>query len=107
MGLFNAIEKAKTYNEESLLKKLGYTQKKEAFAVLKNYLYNEILLTVTQLSDNVEHKPDAFNQLQQLNFLANKNLFNQFIALWEKTYKDAEQKELFPVQFLLLFHHIL
>jgi hypothetical protein len=101
LKLFDAIDKSKTYIESELIRQLGYTNKPKAFAVLKNYLYHELIKVITSITDTEQHKPDAFNQLQQLNFLANKGLFSQYTKLWNKSYKDAEEKELFQVQFLL------
>jgi hypothetical protein len=99
--LFDAIDKIKVYDEKKLLIQLGYSKNPKAFAVLKNYLYTELINTVTKITDTEEHKPDAMHQLQQLNFLANKGLFSQYHKIWNRSYIDAQEKELFQVQFLL------
>jgi hypothetical protein len=101
LSLFNALDKCKSYKENELIRELGYTKKTKAFAVLKNYLYTELINIITSITDIEAHRHDAIHQLQQLNFLANKGLFSQYTKLWNKSYKDAEDKELFQVQFLL------
>lgn len=101
LDLFNAIDKAKEYDEKELILKLGYVKKIKAFAVLKNYLYQELIKTVTKITHHNDHTHDTIDHLQQLNFLANKSLYVQYAKLWEKTYKEAKEKELFQLQFML------
>ncbi len=104
LQLFNCIDKQKTYEEAAIIKQLGYTGNTNAFAVLKNYLYNEIINNLTQYHQQHNKEESSIFHIQQLHVLAEKGLFAQYEKIWNKTYYDAVQKELFELQFILRTH---
>ncbi len=101
LKLFHLIDKSKNYDEKELIFQINYSKKVKAFAVLKHYLYTQIINTVTQKIDNTDLETKTIQHLQQLNFLASKGLYTQYNKLWNKTYIDAKNKELFELKYLL------
>jgi hypothetical protein len=104
LQLFNCIDKQKIYDEAATIKQLKYQQNSNAFAVLKNYLYNEITTALTQYHQQHNKEESSILHIQQLHILAEKGLFSQYEKLWKKTYSDAVNKELFELQFMLRTH---
>jgi hypothetical protein len=104
LQLFNCIDKQKTYSEADAIKQLGYQKNINAFAVLKNYLYTEIITALTQYHQQHNKEESSILHLQQLHILAEKGLFAQYEKIWKKTYSDAVNRELFELQFMLRTH---
>jgi hypothetical protein len=101
LKLFQLLSRATAYDEPRLLQQLGYTRNRPAFSVLKNYLYNELMDSLSQFYRQHHPVSHAINQVQLLDVLAEKGLLEQYMKYWRKTFKEAAGSEQFQLMFIL------
>jgi hypothetical protein len=101
LQLFELLSKTREFNEELLIREMGYERKKMAYAVLKNYLYNEVMDTLVLYNQKNALVGRSLQQLQQLAILAEKGLLDQFMKIWRRLYKEALSVEHFQLIFML------
>jgi hypothetical protein len=101
LQLFQILQKSTAYDENQLLQQLDYENRRGAFAVLKNYLYSELLDTLVLYHQKNTLTGRSLQQLQQLGVLAEKGLLDQFMKIWRKLYKEALAIEHFQLAFML------
>jgi tetratricopeptide (TPR) repeat protein len=108
LKLFDLLARSAVYDEPVLLEKLGYTGNRPAFAVLKNYLYNELMNALVQFYRQFNPAAQPVMQAQQLDILAEKGLLEQYMKCWRKCYKEAAANEQFQLMFILneQLHHL-
>lgn len=94
LKLFEAISHQSEYDEPSLKKKFKEELGKGSFAVLKNYLYNQLLRSLRAY--NAEHSIEfkLRSQLNDLDILFGKGLINQCRKLLNKIRITAEKYEI-------------
>lgn len=99
LRLFNAFELKNDdlrYNENDIKKKFKNEQFINQLPVIKNYLYNTILksLTLYYLEEKVSIKLNYL--LNSANVLYDKELYNESLKILSKAEKIAEQNEMDP-----------
>ncbi|HQW83956.1 MAG TPA: hypothetical protein PK987_05835 [Ferruginibacter sp.] len=101
--LFDAIDKAKDYDEKLLLKKLTGIEKPQ-FANLKAHLYKELLASLRLLKSSESIDLQLHEQLDYARILYNKGLYLQSLKILEKAKELAKNyhQESFLIQVISL-----
>lgn len=89
LQLFDALDKATSYDEKALLKKT--TIKKEQLSKVKARLYSEILTSMRLLESSGNIDIQLHEQLGNARILYNKGLYLQSLKLLEKIKESAKQ----------------
>jgi hypothetical protein len=93
LQLFEAFSTQKKVNETLAFSKLSLKENKTNKAVIKNYLYNQL---VASLVDYQQYRvPDliSYRYLESAKMLYEKGLFNQSHKFLKRALKDAEEQE--------------
>ncbi|MBK9457081.1 MAG: hypothetical protein IPO24_16595 [Bacteroidetes bacterium] len=91
LALFDAIESKTDYDEASIRKKMGMVGKGGKFAVLKNYLYNSLVMHVTNYHCATKEAYQAREYLRMANVLFDKQLPAQASKYVKKAKSIAEK----------------
>ena len=95
LNLFNFLDKAKTYNEISILEKSGI--KKQQLANVKAHLYKQILISLKLSPSHQNVRSQIREQLDFASILYHKGLYKQSLKILEKAKEFAflnEEKNL-------------
>jgi len=93
LQLFETLLKQKKMNETTAFKNLNLKENKSNQAVIKNYLYNQLVLS---LIDYQQYRfPDliSFRYLESAKMLYEKGLFGQSHKFLKRALNDAEEQE--------------
>ncbi len=99
MRLYEAIEKQKVYDEQSLKKKFEGTKMVKHFAAEKVHLYDFILKNLADYHQNLSPKTTAFDLLKRAEILLNKGFYTECQQLLEKTKKLAQNYSLLTASY--------
>lgn len=105
--LFDALDKAKEYNEEQIYNKVKGLKKRQ-FSNLKAHLYKQILKSLRLIS--ISHSIDIQlrEQIDYARILYNKGLYKQSLKILEKTKETARQNHRSTIQYdVLVFEKII
>lgn len=102
-GLFDAIAKQKKYDESKLIKLFKDHFSEKQFSAAKNYLNNLILNCFCDYNSKKKILSKIHNEIEKVEFLSSKKLYNQALTLLEKTLKKTLEYELFPYAMQLLY----
>ncbi len=101
--LFDAIDKARDYNEQQILKKIPGVEKPQ-LANLKAHLYKELLASLRLLKSSESIDLQLHEQLDHARILYNKGLYLQSLRILEKVKDLAKSyhQESFLIQVISL-----
>lgn len=105
--LFDALDKASSYDEDSIIKKVKGIQKRQ-LSNLKAHLYKQILTSLRLI--NINHNIDIQlrEQLDYARILYNKGLYKQSLKILEKTKEVASQHHRATLRYeVLVFEKII
>ncbi len=96
--VFNALEKMQEYDEEILLKKIGWdklpeAEKKRKLSVTKNYLYNQILKSLRTYSEKESIDVQLHNLILDIETLRAKGLYSPALKRLAQAKKTAIEHE--------------
>lgn len=92
--LFDALDKAEQYDEESMLKK-NTAIKKQQLSNLKAHLYKEILSSLRLIKDEVNIDLQLHEQMDYARILYNKGLYLQSLKILDRLKETAKQHQQF------------
>jgi hypothetical protein len=92
--LFDALDKAEQYDEETMLKK-NVAIKKQQLSNLKAHLYKEILSSLRLINDESNIDLQLHEQMDYARILYNKGLYLQSLKLLDKLKETAKQHQQF------------
>ncbi len=88
--LFDLVDAQVRYDESDILNHISDPQFRKQFAVVKNYLYNQLLKSLSEYHVVRDQQLQVFEMFKQLNVLYNRNLYKQCERLLQRISKRAE-----------------